>query len=232
MAATDIRVTSEKTLAQTLVSTVEQAAAALDAAPTNPDPAATPQLLQVVKVQEKAGELAAAVIGATGQIPRKGVTHTWAHVAAEAVDVALTALTFIESTRPGAAAAVLSRYEKRLSRRGRDLAAAVAHDTAILRRRTQTLPGLAALTVRVLRVQTAAGVLADQVMAAIGCFGPALRIEDPAEWNEPIDMAFLVVTTALVVVETVQPGELTAVVTAHADRVATRLGGFATGRAT
>jgi hypothetical protein len=54
-------------------------------------------LCQALKVQEEAGELAQAVIGVLGQNPRKGVTHTWDHVVAEAFDVALSALVFAES---------------------------------------------------------------------------------------------------------------------------------------
>jgi hypothetical protein len=47
---------------------------------------------RVAKIQEEAGEAIAALIGATGQNPRKGVTHDWQDVEAELLDVALTAL--------------------------------------------------------------------------------------------------------------------------------------------
>ena len=53
--------------------------------------------LRILKVVEEAGEAAAAWIGATGQNPRKGITHTTADVAAELADVAFTALVAIES---------------------------------------------------------------------------------------------------------------------------------------
>jgi len=53
--------------------------------------------LRLLKVTEEAGEVAAAWIGATGQNPRKGVTHTYADVAAELADVAFTALVAIAS---------------------------------------------------------------------------------------------------------------------------------------
>jgi NTP pyrophosphatase (non-canonical NTP hydrolase) len=52
---------------------------------------------RILKITEEAGEAAAAWIGAVGQNPRKGVTHTRADVAAELADVAFTALVAIES---------------------------------------------------------------------------------------------------------------------------------------
>lgn len=58
-------------------------------------------LCQALKVQEEAGELAAALIGATGQNPRKGVTHTLDDVAYEAIDVAVTALVLVAASKPG-----------------------------------------------------------------------------------------------------------------------------------
>ena len=54
-------------------------------------------LCRVLKVQEEAGELAQAVIGVLGQNPRKGFTHTWDHVVAEAIDTALSALVLAET---------------------------------------------------------------------------------------------------------------------------------------
>lgn len=59
------------------------------------------RLLQAMKVQEEAGELAAALIGITGQNPRKGVTHTWDDAVKEAIDVAMSALVFVETIQPG-----------------------------------------------------------------------------------------------------------------------------------
>src|SRR5690625_2974981 len=47
---------------------------------------------RLAKITEEAGEVVAAHIGATGQNPRKGVTHTRADVEEELLDVALTAL--------------------------------------------------------------------------------------------------------------------------------------------
>lgn len=48
--------------------------------------------VQVVKVQEEAGEIAEAWIGHMGVNPRKGRTHSLADVRKEALDVATTAL--------------------------------------------------------------------------------------------------------------------------------------------
>ncbi len=52
---------------------------------------------RILKVTEEAGEAAEAWIGALGQNPRKGVTHTRAQVADELADVAFTALVAIAS---------------------------------------------------------------------------------------------------------------------------------------
>ena len=54
---------------------------------------------RVAKIQEEAGEAIAALIGVTGQNPRKGVTHSIDDVAAELLDVALTALCAVEHIR-------------------------------------------------------------------------------------------------------------------------------------
>lgn len=51
---------------------------------------------RVAKVSEEAGEAIAALIGATGQNPRKGRTHTYDDVVGELLDVAVTALTAVE----------------------------------------------------------------------------------------------------------------------------------------
>ncbi|WP_247615379.1 MazG-like family protein [Streptomyces tagetis] len=59
-------------------------------------------LLRVLKLSEEVGEAAQAVIGVTGQNPRKGVTHTWQDVEAELCDVALTALVALRTLTPDA----------------------------------------------------------------------------------------------------------------------------------
>jgi NTP pyrophosphatase (non-canonical NTP hydrolase) len=53
--------------------------------------------IRILKIVEEAGEAAAAWIGATGNNPRKDVTHTTADVADELADVAFAALVAIES---------------------------------------------------------------------------------------------------------------------------------------
>lgn len=59
-------------------------------------------LLRVLKLSEEVGEVAQAVIGATGQNPRKGVTHTWEDVQGELCDVAITALVALRTLTPEA----------------------------------------------------------------------------------------------------------------------------------
>jgi NTP pyrophosphatase (non-canonical NTP hydrolase) len=56
--------------------------------------------LRLLKVTEEAGEVAAAYIGATGQNPRKGVTHTPADVADELCDVIISAMVALHSFSP------------------------------------------------------------------------------------------------------------------------------------
>lgn len=54
---------------------------------------------RLAKITEEAGEVVAAYIGATGQNPRKGVTHTMHDVEEELLDVAVTALAALEHLR-------------------------------------------------------------------------------------------------------------------------------------
>jgi hypothetical protein len=54
---------------------------------------------RIAKVSEECGEVIAAFIGATGQNPRKGVTHSGLDVIAELLDVAVTALGAVEHLR-------------------------------------------------------------------------------------------------------------------------------------
>lgn len=51
---------------------------------------------RLAKITEEAGEVVAAYIGATGQNPRKGVTHAVDDVIEELLDVAVTALAAVE----------------------------------------------------------------------------------------------------------------------------------------
>ncbi|GII80085.1 hypothetical protein Sru01_50670 [Sphaerisporangium rufum] len=56
---------------------------------------------RAAKVAEEAGEVVAALIGATGQNPRKGRTGTLADVERELLDVAITALAALAHMRAG-----------------------------------------------------------------------------------------------------------------------------------
>jgi NTP pyrophosphatase (non-canonical NTP hydrolase) len=57
-------------------------------------------LLRMLKLSEEVGEVAEAVIGVTGQNPRKGVTHTWDDVQGELCDVVITALVALRTLTP------------------------------------------------------------------------------------------------------------------------------------
>ncbi|MFE2422201.1 MazG-like family protein [Streptomyces hokutonensis] len=57
-------------------------------------------LLRILKLSEEVGEVSQAVIGVTGQNPRKGVTHTWDDVQAELCDVVITALIALRTLTP------------------------------------------------------------------------------------------------------------------------------------
>lgn len=59
-------------------------------------------LLQLLKIQEEAGEVAEAVIGAMGQNPRKGFSHTWEEVEAEICDVIVTGMVALMRMNPQA----------------------------------------------------------------------------------------------------------------------------------
>ncbi|MFJ1805389.1 MULTISPECIES: MazG-like family protein [unclassified Streptomyces] len=61
-------------------------------------------LLRVLKLSEEVGEVAQAVIGVTGQNPRKGVSHTWDDVQSELCDVVITALVALRTLTPEAEA--------------------------------------------------------------------------------------------------------------------------------
>lgn len=67
-------------------------------------------LLQILKIQEEVGEVAQAVIGATGQSPRKGFSHTWADVEAEVCDTIVTCMVALERMRPGTGRETFDRY--------------------------------------------------------------------------------------------------------------------------
>nr|WSZ17655.1 MazG-like family protein [Streptomyces canus] len=57
-------------------------------------------LLRMLKLSEEVGEVSEAVIGAIGQNPRKGVSHTWEDVQGELCDVVITALVALRTLTP------------------------------------------------------------------------------------------------------------------------------------
>lgn len=57
-------------------------------------------LLRMLKLSEEVGEVAQAVIGATGHNPRKGVSHSWDDVRSELCDVVITALVALRTLTP------------------------------------------------------------------------------------------------------------------------------------
>jgi ADP-ribose pyrophosphatase YjhB (NUDIX family)/NTP pyrophosphatase (non-canonical NTP hydrolase) len=61
--------------------------------------------LRILKLSEEVGEVAAALIGATGANPRKGRTHEMGDVADELADVAITALVALATVTGDAGAA-------------------------------------------------------------------------------------------------------------------------------
>lgn len=73
-------------------------------------------LLRMLKLQEEVGEVAQAVIGATGQNPRKGTTHSWEDVQAELCDVVITALVALRTLTPDTRE-VFTAHLERVTRR-------------------------------------------------------------------------------------------------------------------
>ncbi|MFJ5528671.1 MazG-like family protein [Streptomyces sp. NPDC093261] len=69
-------------------------------------------LLRVLKLSEEVGEVAQAVIGATGQNPRKGTTHGWEDVQAELCDVVITALVALRTMTPDAREVFTAHLER------------------------------------------------------------------------------------------------------------------------
>ncbi|MEU6986295.1 MazG-like family protein [Streptomyces sp. NPDC046324] len=73
-------------------------------------------LLRVLKLSEEVGEVAQAVIGATGQNPRKGTSHTWQDVESELCDVIITAMVALRTLTPDAAE-VFAGHVRRVAER-------------------------------------------------------------------------------------------------------------------
>jgi NTP pyrophosphatase (non-canonical NTP hydrolase) len=81
-------------------------------------PAEQERLLRLLKLAEESGEVAAAVIGATGQNPRKGFTHSWQDVGAELCDVIITAMVALRTLTPEAEQ-VFAGHLRRVDERSR-----------------------------------------------------------------------------------------------------------------
>jgi len=88
---------------------------------------------RIAKLAEETGEVIAAFIGATGQNPRKGITHSTMHVVDELLDVAVTALGAVEHI-VGHDGSARPRLDSKICtvaiRAGVDLAAAPGVDAA------------------------------------------------------------------------------------------------------
>lgn len=69
---------------------------------------------RLAKVSEECGEVISAFIGATGQNPRKGVTHSQADVEEELLDVAVTALCALAHLDPRME--IMSRLEDKIAK--------------------------------------------------------------------------------------------------------------------
>lgn len=82
-------------------------------------------LLRMLKLSEEVGEVAQAVIGATGQNPRKGTTHTWDDVQSELCDVVISALVVLRTLTPAPERALDTRLRAVVAR---SAAAAVSLD--------------------------------------------------------------------------------------------------------
>lgn len=76
---------------------------------------------RVSKIAEEHGEAVAALIGFTGQNPRKGFTHSRADVIEELLDVAVTALGAVEHMRGHDGRAIAELFDKILRVRLRAL---------------------------------------------------------------------------------------------------------------
>jgi NTP pyrophosphatase (non-canonical NTP hydrolase) len=73
-------------------------------------PAETKTLLQILKITEEAGEVAEALIGVTGQNPRKGYSHSWQDVEHELCDVIVTAMVALTRVNPAAARTLFAEH--------------------------------------------------------------------------------------------------------------------------
>ncbi|MEU4850079.1 MazG-like family protein [Streptomyces gilvosporeus] len=76
------------------------------------------RLLRILKLSEEAGEVAQAVIGAIGQNPRKGRSHTWDDVQSELCDVIVTAMVALRTLTPDARRVFEGHVERVVGRAG------------------------------------------------------------------------------------------------------------------
>ncbi|MER5440571.1 MazG-like family protein [Streptomyces sp. NPDC002790] len=90
--------TNTDTADNDLWETIDRLRAWLDA--NNARPPQEALLLRMLKLAEEVGEVSEAVIGAVGQNPRKGVSHSWADVESELCDVVVTALVALGTLTP------------------------------------------------------------------------------------------------------------------------------------
>ncbi|MFC1420226.1 MazG-like family protein [Streptacidiphilus cavernicola] len=95
---------------ETAWDTVERLAGWLDRNSELPEQTRT--ILQILKITEEAGEVAEAVIGATGQNPRKGYSHTWDDVQEELCDVIVTAMVALTRINPDARKLFAGKLER------------------------------------------------------------------------------------------------------------------------
>lgn len=73
-------------------------------------------LFQLLKIQEEAGEVAEAAIGAAGQNPRKGYSHTWQDVEAEVCDVIVTGMVALMRMNPDAESVFTGHMQRIIDR--------------------------------------------------------------------------------------------------------------------
>lgn len=84
----------------------------------------TEKILRCLKLSEEVGEVASAIIGTTGQNPRKGVTHTWGNVRSELCDVIVTGMVALATLSPEAEGELAVHLAALMDRAG------VRYDTA------------------------------------------------------------------------------------------------------
>ncbi|WGD39723.1 MazG-like family protein [Streptomyces cathayae] len=88
-------------------------------------------LFHLLKIQEEAGEVAEAAIGAAGQNPRKGHSHTWQDVESEVCDVIVTGMVALMRMNPNAEAVFAQHMQRTAdrdpSRPGRTAASHSSH---------------------------------------------------------------------------------------------------------